>query len=223
MSDYTAKHIKDMEAAFGGGFVKARAELGVTSFGMQVIQMPADYKDYPLHDHAESGQEEVFLALKGSGWIEIEGERVDLEPDVFVRVGPAPKRKVFAGPEGIACSRSAAAPGAAYEINPMTELEGANASAARPGAAIEQRSARTKSRRRARSARRGDQRRGRVHVIELHQLDRRVHVAQRDRHERGGHAAAAEVHRVGVGARVAPDRLHGEGDLLALGRLVQKL
>ncbi|HEX4116382.1 MAG TPA: hypothetical protein VHY18_10975 [Solirubrobacteraceae bacterium] len=123
MSDYTAKNIKDMEAAFGGGFVKARAELGVTSFGMQVIQMPADYKDYPLHDHAESGQEEVFLALQGSGWIEIDGERVDLQPDVFVRVGPEPKRKVFAGPEGIRMLALGATPGSAYEINPMTDVE----------------------------------------------------------------------------------------------------
>jgi hypothetical protein len=126
VSDYTAKNIKDMEAAFGGGFVKARAELGVTSFGMQVIQMPANYEDYPLHDHAESGQEEVFLALKGSGWIEIEDERVDLEPDVFVRVGPEPKRKVFAGPEGLRMLALGAAPGSAYAINPMTELEGKN-------------------------------------------------------------------------------------------------
>jgi mannose-6-phosphate isomerase-like protein (cupin superfamily) len=126
MSDYTAKRINDMEAAFNGGFVKARAELGVTSFGMQVIQMPANYEDYPLHDHAESGQEEVFLALKGSGWIEIEGERVDLEPDLFVRVGPEPKRKVFAGPEGLRMLALGAAPGTVYEINPMTELEGTN-------------------------------------------------------------------------------------------------
>lgn len=128
MSDYTAKRIDEMEASYGGGFVKARAELGVTSFGMQVIQMPPSYSDYPLHDHADSGQEEVFLALKGSGWIEIEGERVDLEPGMFVRVGPAPKRKVFAGPEGIQMLALGAAPGAVYEINPMTELEGAGAS-----------------------------------------------------------------------------------------------
>lgn len=125
MSDYTAKRIDEMEASFGGGFVKARAELGVTSFGMQVIQMPPNYSDYPLHDHADSGQEEVFLALKGSGWIEIEDERVDLEPGLFVRVGPAPKRKVFAGPEGIQMLALGAAPGSAYEINPMTELTGA--------------------------------------------------------------------------------------------------
>ena len=127
MSDYTVKHVKDMEASFGGGFVKARAELGVSSFGMQVIQMPPDYTDYPEHDHAESGQEEVFLALKGSGWIDVEGERVDLEPGVFVRVGPAPKRKVYPGPEGIQMLALGGAPGTAYEINPMTELEGAGA------------------------------------------------------------------------------------------------
>lgn len=127
MSDYTAKRIDEMEASYGGGFVKARAELGVTSFGMQVIQMPPNFSDYPLHDHADSGQEEVFLALKGSGWIEIEEERVDLEPGLFVRVGPAPKRKVFAGPEGIQMLALGAAPGSVYEINPMTELTGAEA------------------------------------------------------------------------------------------------
>jgi mannose-6-phosphate isomerase-like protein (cupin superfamily) len=124
VSDFTAKRIKDMEASFGGGFVKARAELGVTSFGMQVIQMPPDYSDYPAHDHADSGQEEVFLTLQGSGWIEIDGERVDLDPGLFVRVGPAPKRKVFAGPEGIQLLALGAAPGVAYEINPITELSG---------------------------------------------------------------------------------------------------
>lgn len=122
MSDYTSKNIKDMEAAFGGGFVKARAELGVTSFGMQVIQMPPNYEDYPLHDHAESGQEEVFLAIKGSGWLDIEGERVDLEPDVFVRVGPEPKRKVFAGPEGLRMLALGGTPGAPYEVIEFTEL-----------------------------------------------------------------------------------------------------
>jgi hypothetical protein len=127
VSDYTAKRIGDMEAAFSGGFVKARAELGVTSFGMQVIQLPPDYSDYPLHDHAESGQEEVFLLLSGSGWIEIEDERVDLASDLFVRVGPAPKRKIFSGPEGLRVLALGAAPGSAYEINPMTELETASA------------------------------------------------------------------------------------------------
>ncbi len=125
MADYTAKHIKDMEAAFGGGFVKVRAELGVTSCGMQMIQMPPDYSDYPDHDHAESGQEEVFVTLAGGGSMEIDGERVAMDPETMIRVGPSAKRKVFAGPEGIRMLVIGATPGSAYEIVPMTELTAA--------------------------------------------------------------------------------------------------
>jgi mannose-6-phosphate isomerase-like protein (cupin superfamily) len=126
MGDYTAKRIGEMEAGFGGGFVKARAELGVTAFGMQVIQLPPNYADYPEHDHAESGQEEVFLAIGGSGWIEIDGERVELDPETFVRIGPEPKRKVYAGPEGLRLLALGGAPGEAYKIVPLTELGAAS-------------------------------------------------------------------------------------------------
>jgi mannose-6-phosphate isomerase-like protein (cupin superfamily) len=122
MADYTAKSIGEMETGFGGGFVKARAELGVTAFGMQVIQLPPNFADYPEHDHAESGQEEVFLAIGGSGWIEIEGERVDLDGDTFVRVGPETRRKIHAGPDGIRLLAIGGAPGEAYKIVPLTEL-----------------------------------------------------------------------------------------------------
>src|ERR1700746_2124521 len=101
MGDYTAKHINDMQAGFGGGFVKVRAELGVSSFGIQVIRLPAGYGDYPEHDHAESGQEEVYTALSGSGSLDIEGEHVTLEPGVFVRVGADTTRKVHPGDGGI--------------------------------------------------------------------------------------------------------------------------
>jgi mannose-6-phosphate isomerase-like protein (cupin superfamily) len=125
MADYTAKRIGDMEAGFGGGFVKARAELGVSAFGMQVIQMPPNYGDYPEHDHADSGQEEVFIALKGSGWMDIEGERVDLDGETFVRVGAGAKRKLYAGPEGIRMLAIGGAPGQPYKAPEVTELTGA--------------------------------------------------------------------------------------------------
>jgi len=125
MPNYTAKKISEMEAAFGGGFVKARAELGVTAFGFQVIQMPPNYTDYPEHDHAESAQEEVFLALSGSGWIDIEGERVDLDKETFVRIAAEPKRKVYAGPEGLRMLVIGGTAGAAYEPHEMTELTAA--------------------------------------------------------------------------------------------------
>ncbi|MGD0453404.1 MAG: hypothetical protein ABSB69_07385 [Solirubrobacteraceae bacterium] len=125
MPDYTAKKIDEMEAAYGGGFVKVRAELGVTSFGIQVIQLPADSTDYPEHDHVEDGQEEVYLALAGSGWIDVEGERVELDRDVFVRVGAAARRKVHSGPDGLRVLVLGACPDEPYKIKPFSELGGA--------------------------------------------------------------------------------------------------
>jgi mannose-6-phosphate isomerase-like protein (cupin superfamily) len=125
MPDYTAKRIGDMEAGFGGGFVKARAELGVTAFGFNVIQLPPDYTDYPEHDHTESGQEEVFLALGGSGWMDVEGERVELDGETLVRVGAEAKRKVHSGPQGLRMLVIGGAPGEVYKISPMSELSSA--------------------------------------------------------------------------------------------------
>jgi mannose-6-phosphate isomerase-like protein (cupin superfamily) len=124
-ADYTAKNIDEMEAAFGGAMKKARAELGVSSFGMQIIDLPPDYADYPEHDHAEGGQEEVYTVLRGSGQIEVDGERVDISPEVIVRVGPAARRKVYAGSEGLRMLALGAIPGKPYEINANTELSAA--------------------------------------------------------------------------------------------------
>ncbi len=124
MGDYTAKHLNDMQAGFGGGFVKVRAELGVTSFGMQVIRMPPNAgEQYPEHDHANDGQEEVYTALQGSGSIDIEGESVALAPGVFVRIASGTMRKVRAGDDGIELLVIGACPGKGYEIPQMTELE----------------------------------------------------------------------------------------------------
>lgn len=125
MSDYSVKHIDQMEALFGGGLKKARAELGVGSFGLQVVDLPPNFSDYPEHDHAAESQEEVFAVLRGSGEIEIDGERVALTPDVLVRVGPAARRKVFSGPEGLRVLAIGGTPGTAYEIKEFTELSAA--------------------------------------------------------------------------------------------------
>jgi mannose-6-phosphate isomerase-like protein (cupin superfamily) len=122
MSDYTAKQIGDMEGLFGGGLKKARAELGVTSFGLQVVDLPPNYADYPEHDHAEEGQEEVYAVLHGSGHMDVEGERFELTSKVLVRVGAAAKRKISSGPEGLRLLAIGGVPGAAYEAKEFTEL-----------------------------------------------------------------------------------------------------
>ena len=46
MSDYTLKRIDEMEAYYLGAMKRARAELGVTSFGLQVMDLPANLTFY---------------------------------------------------------------------------------------------------------------------------------------------------------------------------------
>ena len=123
MANYAVKRIDEMEAVFGGAFKRARAELGVESFGMQVLDMPAETGDrYPEHDHGEDGQEEVYVVLRGTGEIEIEGERHALEPDVMARVGPGVKRKLFAGPEGVRILALGGVAGKPYEAPEVSQL-----------------------------------------------------------------------------------------------------
>ncbi|MGI8592767.1 MAG: hypothetical protein ACR2ML_00060 [Solirubrobacteraceae bacterium] len=122
MADYTLKRIDEMEAAFGGGFKKARAELGVTSFGMQVLDFPANETRYPEHDHAAEGQEEVFAVLAGSGKMRVGGEEFELTPDTLVRVGPAETRKILSGPNGLRILALGGYPGQPFRARPQTEL-----------------------------------------------------------------------------------------------------
>jgi mannose-6-phosphate isomerase-like protein (cupin superfamily) len=122
MGTYAVKRIDEMEAVFQGAFKRARAELGVESFGMQIIDMPANYDNYPQHDHAEDGQEEVYVTLRGGGELEIEGERHPLDPDHVARVGSGVTRKVWPGEQGIRVLVIGGKPGASYEAPEITKL-----------------------------------------------------------------------------------------------------
>ncbi len=122
MSTHAVKKIDDLEAVYGGAFKRARAELGVESFGMQIIDMPANYEGYPEHDHSEDGQEEVYLALRGAGEIEIENERFPLDQDHITRVGPGVKRKVWPGETGVRVLVLGGKAGDVYEAPEITRL-----------------------------------------------------------------------------------------------------
>lgn len=122
MSGYTVKGIGEMEGAFGGGMRRARAELGVSAFGMQIEEFPPNFDQYPDHSHSEDGQEEVYVVLRGTAEIEIEGERIALDPETMVRVGPGVGRRIFAGPEGVRVLALGGVPGVAYEPPEFSKL-----------------------------------------------------------------------------------------------------
>ena len=62
------------------------------------------------HDEGESGQEEIYFALRGSGVLRVDGEDVTLEPGRYVLVEPEATRQVVAGPEGLSYAVVGAVP-----------------------------------------------------------------------------------------------------------------
>jgi len=133
MTDVSHSRIDEIEAVDGHfervSMHRVAAGLGVSAFGVSIVDLGPGADEYPEHDHAEDGlggemfakrpeqlgQEEVYVALRGSGTLEADGERYRLDPDHIVRVGPAVKRKVLAGPEGLRLLALGATPGEAYD------------------------------------------------------------------------------------------------------------
>src|SRR5262245_26118429 len=116
ISDYTVARLEEMEAVFGGLFVRVRASLGLSSFGLQVADIPPNSGDaYPEHDHQHDGQEEVYLLLRGSADLHLPGRVVALNPETFVRVGPRMRRRLRSGENGARVLMIGGVPGRAYE------------------------------------------------------------------------------------------------------------
>jgi mannose-6-phosphate isomerase-like protein (cupin superfamily) len=115
MSGYAVRRIDEMESIHGGAVRLAGAELGVRSFGMQVLEFPAGFPDYPEHDHAEDGQEEVYVVLRGSARFEVGGETVGLEPGAMLYVEPGVSRRLVPGPDGVQFLAIGCVPGGSYE------------------------------------------------------------------------------------------------------------
>jgi hypothetical protein len=107
--------IDDLPDLWDGFLRKVRHGLGVTAFGANVMNLPPNYST-KSHDESESGQEELYVGLRGAGWVVLgDGERLALDPDHIVAVGPGTDRVLSSGPEGLRVLIVGAAPGRPYE------------------------------------------------------------------------------------------------------------
>ena len=130
MSDVTVKRFDEMESAIGGVFVRARAALGVSSFGMQVINLPPHFDEpYAEHAHegmahepANHGQEEVYVPLRGRATLIAGDERWELAPGMAARVGPAQLRNIVTADEPFQMLALGAIPGRPYEAPAFSEI-----------------------------------------------------------------------------------------------------
>ena len=72
-------------------FVRLRAELGVTSLGLnQIVLRPGQRGRI----HAHERQEEVYLVLDGTLTLFVEGEEATLERGELIRVAPGVRRQL---------------------------------------------------------------------------------------------------------------------------------
>jgi quercetin dioxygenase-like cupin family protein len=121
MADVTVKRTEEFERTFGGPMLKARSGLGVTSFGMQLIELPANADRYPEHNHAHDNQEEVYTVLDGAATLIAGDEHHDLVPGVFARVGPSEMRRVTTGDGPATLLVLGGTPGQPFTVTQFTE------------------------------------------------------------------------------------------------------
>jgi quercetin dioxygenase-like cupin family protein len=75
-------------------------ELGVQAFGISQIELAAGGSG-PEHEHGSDDEEEVYIPIRGSGTIRVDGEDVELRPGVAVFVTPESRRQLVAGEDGL--------------------------------------------------------------------------------------------------------------------------
>ncbi len=112
---YTLLHGDDPSIeSFRDVFFKIRRALGTTAFGLNELRMPPGYEGLE-HDESETGHEEVYFVVSGSGTATIDGEAVTIAAGDYLLVGADSTRKIVAGPDGLRFIVVAGKPQPAYD------------------------------------------------------------------------------------------------------------
>jgi mannose-6-phosphate isomerase-like protein (cupin superfamily) len=114
VTGYSAKSIEDLPTLWGGFAKLVRPGLDITAFGANIMDLPPDYST-TSHDESESQQQELYVALRGSGSVDIGDVRLPLDADHLVRVDAGTARTLSSGPDGLRVLCIGGVPGAAYE------------------------------------------------------------------------------------------------------------
>lgn len=116
MSNLTAKGaaIDDLPDRWDGFARLVRLGLGISGFGANIMNLPPDYET-KSHNEANSGQEELYVALSGSGAVVLgDDTRLRLDSEHLAAVGPGTDRVLTSGPEGLRVLIVGGTPGKAY-------------------------------------------------------------------------------------------------------------
>jgi quercetin dioxygenase-like cupin family protein len=114
MSGYIAKAVDELPTLWDGFAKLVRPGLEITAFGANIMDLPPDYST-KAHDESDSGQEELYVALRGAGSVDIDGQQLPLDAEHLVCVEPGTSRVLSSGAEGMRVLIIGGVPGGVYE------------------------------------------------------------------------------------------------------------
>jgi quercetin dioxygenase-like cupin family protein len=107
MEGFTIRRRDEFERT--GNWLLARRSLGLSSFGMNVVDIPAG-EQIPEHDESDRDHEEVFIVLAGSPTLVVDGREYDAPEGTFARLDPPLRRTVVNRGDGTASVLIVSAP-----------------------------------------------------------------------------------------------------------------
>lgn len=123
---HTRRTFTELRRAFDGRVGLVRHDMGISGFGVQLFDFRPGDDGPPRHDEASTGQEELYVGLAGSGWIEVDGEEIAFGPETLVAIPPGTMRKIRVGATGLRYLCIGGVPKTAYE--PSEKFDRADAS-----------------------------------------------------------------------------------------------
>ena len=111
---YAARAINELPTLWDGFAKLVGAGLDITAFGANIMDLPPDYAT-SSHDEAETGQQELYVALHGSGAVVIENNEHTLDDGHLVAVDAGTGRVLCSGPDGLRVLCVGGMPGGIYQ------------------------------------------------------------------------------------------------------------
>ena len=94
MAEYTTANYHDVDDQNGLHFL--RDELNCENMGVTVLECEPGWEGME-HDHADEGQEEVYLLLEGEATVTVDDESVELGEGDAVRIPPDATHQIHNG------------------------------------------------------------------------------------------------------------------------------
>ena len=121
---YAEGTIDELPQLRDGAVKLVRPGLGISAFGVNIMDLPPDYTT-ESHDEADSGQQELYVALRGSGKVLIGDQALTLDENHLARVDAGVERVLSSGGDGLRVLCVGSTPGAPYEPPAWSSGEGA--------------------------------------------------------------------------------------------------